>query len=62
MTEDEAKREALRLALLEVGWVLAGWDPANVAWQFQHHDGARVLITAETLLEAMRILLVQVGD
>ena len=61
LRNDEAHREVWRRALLKVGWVLAGWDPENVSWQFQHRDGSRLLITAETLPEAMRILLAQLG-
>ena len=58
----DVQREALRCALLDAGWVLAGWDSDNVSWVFQHQDGSRLLIAAETLPEAMRILLAQLGD
>ena len=60
--DDDVQREALRRALLDLGWELAGWNPENVAWEFQHRDGSRLLIAAETLPEAMRILLAQIGD
>lgn len=62
MADDEAKQEALRLALLDLGWFLVDWDPENVSRQFQQRDGSRLLIAAETHPVAMRILLVQVGD
>jgi hypothetical protein len=60
--DDAAERDALANELREGGWVYVSWDALNRAWQFQGSDGSRRLITAETLVVAMRILRKQLAD
>lgn len=62
MVDDEVEREALARRLCDAGWVYVSWDTHNRAWQFQGRNGARRLLAAETLADAMRLLLLWLAD
>jgi hypothetical protein len=47
------------LRLLAASWTLAGRDERDQCWVFQHVDGARAPVLADTLDEPRRILVAQ---